>query len=70
MIISYPILPAGTDNQTEQEKLDAMLALVQRDRGLYPVTTENRWHGGIHLTPGNEPIRAIADGVDVGRPVG
>jgi len=65
MLISYPILPANGGNQNEQQKLDAMLALAQADRGLYPVTTGNRWHGGIHLTPGDQPIRAVADGVIV-----
>lgn len=65
MLISYPILPIGADNQSEDDRLNAILALTQRDRGLYPVTTGNRWHGGIHLTPGDEPIRAIADGVIV-----
>lgn len=65
MLISYPILPANAANQSEQEKFDAMVRLTQTDRGLYPVTTGNRWHGGIHLTPGTEPIRAIADGVVV-----
>lgn len=65
MIISYPILSAGADHLTEREKFDAILALTQSDRGMYPVTTGNRWHGGIHLSPGDEPIRAIADGVIV-----
>lgn len=65
MIISYPILPANAVNQSEEDRFNAMLALAQSDRGLYPVTTGNRWHGGIHLTPGAEPIRAIADGVIV-----
>lgn len=65
MLISYPVLPAGADTQTESEKFDAMLAMAQTQRGLYPVTTGNRWHGGIHLTPGDAPIRAIADGVIV-----
>lgn len=65
MLISYPILPAGADNQSEDERFTTMLALVQRDRGVYPVTTGNRWHGGVHLTPGDEPIRAVADGVIV-----
>lgn len=65
MLISYPILPADAGDQSEDDRFTAMLALAQRDRGLYPVTTGNRWHGGIHLTPGLEPIRAIADGVIV-----
>ncbi|MGY0653003.1 M23 family metallopeptidase [Luteimonas sp. A537] len=65
MLISYPILPAGADTQSEDDRFNAMLALAQRDRGLYPVTTGSRWHGGIHLTPDDEPIRAIADGVIV-----
>ncbi|WP_322057447.1 hypothetical protein [Paraburkholderia sp. J63] len=32
--------------------------------GVFPVTFDRRWHGGIHLVPGtpDEPVRAIADG--------
>lgn len=62
MLISYPILPAGLENQTDAARLNAMMAMVQTDRGLYPVTSGDRWHGGIHLNSGNEPICAIADG--------
>lgn len=65
MLISYPVIPTDSANQTEQQCFDALLAMTQHDRGLYPVTSGNRWHGGIHLTPGSEPIRAIADGVIV-----
>ncbi|WLA07593.1 hypothetical protein [Xanthomonas translucens] len=48
MLISYPILPANAANQSDQAKFDAMVALTQPTRGLYPITTGNRWHGGIH----------------------
>jgi len=65
MLISYPLLPADAADQSETARFNAMLERMQRDRGLYPVTTGNRWHGGIHLSPGEEPIRAIADGVIV-----
>lgn len=65
MLISYPILPADADSQDEATRLTRMLAMTQSDRGLYPITTGNRWHGGVHLTPGDEPIRAIADGTIV-----
>ncbi len=65
MLISYPILPTGANDQAEDARFNAMLALAQNNRGLYPITTGNRWHGGIHLTLGDEPIRAIADGVVV-----
>ncbi|MFU3247333.1 hypothetical protein [Pseudomonas paraeruginosa] len=64
MLISYPFLPAGLNTMTEYAQLQYMLGLVRHDEGLFPVSFGNRWHGGIHLAPGNdnEPVRAIADG--------
>ncbi|MGY3041063.1 putative chitinase [Rhodanobacter sp. TND4EL1] len=62
MLISYPILPLPAAHTGESD-LDAFLrTYVHPDQGLYPVSRRNRWHGGIHLNPGTEPIRAIADG--------
>lgn len=61
MLISYPILLEGSDGQTEEQKLAAALAAELLDEGVYPVSHDGRWHGGIHLNAGSEPIRAIAD---------
>lgn len=65
MLISYPIIPAAAATQDDEAKFNSILALAQSQSGLYPVTSGNRWHGGTHLAPGDEPIRAIADGVIV-----
>lgn len=63
MIISYPILPAGADTGDEDARLTSFLSTyVDNASGFYPVSFEDRWHGGIHLKPGTEPLRAIADG--------
>lgn len=63
MIISYPILPAGADTGDEDARLTSFLSTyVDNASGFYPVSFEDRWHGGIHLKPGAEPLRAIADG--------
>lgn len=73
MLISYPILPSATFNDDE----DAYLANVLEGHllpyeGTYPASTittpqgdVHRWHGGVHLHGGGEPIRAIADGAVV-----
>jgi predicted chitinase len=70
MLISYPILPsqvnaAEAENQYEDNSFSS--AHEHFDEGVYPVSFDNRWHGGIHLKPASntEPIRAIADGVIV-----
>ena len=78
MLISYPFLPGRTKNaQNETEKDDAYETRLSSyennsfaqthelfDEGIYPVSFDGRWHGGIHMQPGEatEPIRAIADG--------
>lgn len=62
MLISYPILLDGIDNQTEEQKFAAALATELLDEGVYPVSHDGRWHGGIHINAGSEPVRAIADG--------
>lgn len=61
MLISYPILSAGLDDQSGDEKFAAALALELIDEGVYPASHDGRWHGGIHLNAGSEPIRAVAD---------
>jgi hypothetical protein len=73
MLISYPILPAAAIDDDE----DIYLARIMEGHlldyeGRYPVSVVNtatgpmhRWHGGVHLHGGGEPIRAIADGTVV-----
>ncbi|MEK8034983.1 M23 family metallopeptidase [Ideonella sp. DXS29W] len=73
MLISYPVLPAAAIHDDEDVYLANIIEghLLQYE-GVYPVSTINtaqgpmhRWHGGVHLSGGGEPIRAIADGTVV-----
>jgi len=73
MLISYPVLPAAAVHDDEDIYLANVLEghLLQYE-GIYPVSTMattqgpmHRWHGGVHLHGGGEPIRAIADGTVV-----
>lgn len=70
MLISPPFLPPrGT--QTEDQWLDAAMAVSPTDSGAFPVSSLLDWHGGRHLlAPMGErgialPARAIADGTVV-----
>jgi predicted chitinase len=73
MLISYPVLPAAAAHADEDVYLGNIIeAHVIEHEGRYPVSTLNtpsgpihRWHGGVHLYGGGEPIRAIADGTVV-----
>ncbi|AKJ28292.1 hypothetical protein [Caldimonas brevitalea] len=73
MLISYPVLPARQADESEETYFERILEThVLADEGRYPVSTLmtkagalHRWHGGLHLHGGAEPIRAIADGVVV-----
>ncbi|MBE1160306.1 hypothetical protein [Dyella acidiphila] len=63
MLISYPILPSGADATDEDAQLKHFLdTYVDSATGFYPISFEDRWHGGIHLKPGKEALHAIADG--------
>jgi predicted chitinase len=68
MIISPPFLPqsglASSDETDTDPMMTAVEALEPGYHGVFPVTFDRRWHGGIHLVPGSpdEPVRAIADG--------
>lgn len=62
MLISYPILPAPAAKPGETELEAFIVKYVDTTQGLYPVSLKDRWHGGIHLKPGDAPVRAIADG--------
>lgn len=58
MLISYPIIP---DNFSGAQAPEPQTA----SHGQYPVSRQNRWHGGVHLDPGVSAdtfVRAIADG--------
>lgn len=73
MLISYPVLPAAAVHDDEDIYLARILeAHLLQYEGNYPVSTittpqgeVHRWHGGVHLHGGGEPIRAIADGTVV-----
>ena len=68
MIISPPFLPQSELTSSDETDTDPMMTAVEAFEpgyhGVFPVTFDRRWHGGIHLVPGtpDEPVRAIADG--------
>lgn len=68
MIISPPFLPQSGQTSSDETDTDPMMTAVEAFEpgyhGVFPVTFDRRWHGGIHLVPGtpDEPVRAIADG--------
>lgn len=73
MLISYPILRQDNIHDDEDIYLANVIesALVNTE-GRYPISTlttpqgqVHRWHGGVHLYGGGEPLRAIADGTVV-----
>lgn len=62
MIISYPILSAHINAASdEDERFERMLAHELLAEGTYPISHDQRWHGGVHLHTQGEPLRAIAD---------
>ncbi|WP_027780005.1 M23 family metallopeptidase [Paraburkholderia caledonica] len=70
MIISPPFLPQSgfnscAVNNTDPDQLMTVVETYERGcHGVFPVTFDRRWHGGIHLVPPtlDEPVRAVADG--------
>lgn len=73
MLISYPILRQDNIHDDEDIYIANVIesALVNTE-GRYPISTlttpqgqVHRWHGGVHLYGGGEPLRAIADGTVV-----
>lgn len=62
MLISYPILPIPSTQEGENELEAFIRYYVDKSAGRYPISYQDRWHGGVHLHPGEAPIRAIADG--------
>ncbi|GGP26361.1 hypothetical protein [Silvimonas amylolytica] len=69
MIISYPFL-GDQDNkadETQAENVRVDINDYECAHGIYPVSFNQRWHGGCHLQPQHtkEPICAIADGIIV-----
>src|SRR5471030_3013434 len=72
MLISFPFLPGSTNGSADSYEQAALSEIVKLDdyessHGIYPISRDRRWHGGVHLTPKlvNEPVRAIADGTVV-----
>jgi predicted chitinase len=65
MIISYPIQSMSTDvgdAARDAKYVDTWFPDPAYGSGAYPLSAHLRWHGGVHLRYGAEPIRAIADG--------
>ncbi len=72
MLISPPFLPKRNDNESDEAYVRRSMTGDAPGAGAFPVSYQNRWHGGLHLTPPFEhnvdlEIRAIADGVLVHR---
>lgn len=69
MIISYPFLGDADDqvDETKAQNVTVNINDYECAHGIYPVSFNQRWHGGCHLQPQHtkEPVRAIADGVIV-----
>jgi predicted chitinase len=72
MLISFPFLPGSANGSADSYEQAALSEIVGLDdyespHGIYPISRDRRWHGGVHLTPKivNEPVRAIADGTVV-----
>lgn len=73
MLISYPFLSPSTLHDDEDRCLAQVLSTHGLpNEGAFPVSLLPssagdlpRWHGGIHLRGGGEPVRAIADGTVV-----
>lgn len=65
MLISYPIMTpeAGAGGNVRNTAYSArMFADPPIGSGAYPFSANMRWHGGVHLSYGSEPIRCVADG--------
>jgi predicted chitinase len=73
MLISYPFLRKDDFHTDEDVYLSNVIeSSVITNEGYFPISplptaegTVHRWHGGVHLYGGGEPIRAIADGTVV-----
>lgn len=70
MVVSPPFLHGATPTPVydAQQIQQAMVGGVV-GAGAYPVSQAMAWHGGVHLEApdGDEPVRAIADGIVVFR---
>ncbi|WP_176053089.1 peptidoglycan DD-metalloendopeptidase family protein [Paraburkholderia caribensis] len=65
MLISYPIITADADIGDLTRDIAYSNQLFPEPpfgSGAYPLSANMRWHGGVHLRYGMEPIRSIADG--------
>ncbi|MEX3846296.1 hypothetical protein [Paraburkholderia sp. BR10882] len=65
MILSYPIQSMDAeigDAARDKKYADTWFPDPAYGSGAYPLSAHLRWHGGVHLRYGAEPIRAIADG--------
>lgn len=67
MFISPPILLRHNPKEHDDEWIERCMSGDAPGRGAYPLSHEQEWHGGLHLTaPRNgvktEDIRAVSDG--------
>jgi predicted chitinase len=70
MDATFPLLdyPSGTKAKDISEAIEKALytnAESESTGGSYPIGQNHFWHGGVHLTTSDQPVRAIADGVVV-----
>lgn len=66
MLISPPFLPTTT-GAGDDAWVDTVMPAAPGDEGMFPVSRNLGWHGGVHLQApaadgGYLPVRAIADG--------
>lgn len=68
MLISPPFLPRRNDQESDEDYVRRAMTGDAPGVGAFPVSFQNRWHGGLHLSAPFEhhedlDVRAIADGV-------
>jgi hypothetical protein len=72
MLISPPFLPTRIDQESDDAYVRRAMRGDAPGVGAFPVSHQNRWHGGLHLRAPFEhnedlDVRAIADGILVHR---
>jgi predicted chitinase len=72
MLISPPFLPTRNDHESDEAYVRRAMKGDAPGVGAFPVSHQNRWHGGLHLCAPFEhnedlDVRAIGDGILVHR---
>ena len=76
MLLSPPFLPPRPGNLSDAAWLNTLLPDSPAGEGLFPVSRDLNWHGGLHVqapahAKGTEWVHAISDGtVKLSRPCG